>query len=89
MLEVVCVAGVRRGGKGERRAHEEREDRTREDRGTFSLPPSISLSSLPFYGLVTQAMLEAAGDLLRETVCFGIPDSPCYGDLTNIERGSN
>ena len=40
---LACVAGVRRGGKGERRAreaHEAREDRTREDRGrgrrTFS-----------------------------------------------------
>ena len=30
---VVCVAGVQRGGKGERRAREAREDRTREDRG--------------------------------------------------------
>ena len=30
---IACVAGVRRGRKEERRAHEAREDRTREDRG--------------------------------------------------------
>ena len=32
-LEIACVAGVQRGGKGERRAREARGDRTREDRG--------------------------------------------------------
>ena len=32
---LACVAGVRRGGKGERRAHEAREQ-TREDRGSSS-----------------------------------------------------
>ena len=46
--DVACVAGVRRGGKGERRASEAREDRTREDR---SIQRSFWLSSLPFYGL--------------------------------------
>ena len=30
---LACMAGIRRGGKGERRASEAREDRTREDRG--------------------------------------------------------
>ena len=42
-LYIACVAGILRRGKGERRA--------REDRGTFSLLCSFSLSSLPFYGL--------------------------------------
>ena len=32
-VRLACMAGVRRGGKGERRAREVREDRTREDRG--------------------------------------------------------
>ena len=48
---IACVAGFRRGGKRKRRASEAREDRTREDHGTFSLPRSFWLSSLPFYGL--------------------------------------
>ena len=42
---VVCVAGVRRGGKGERRAREAREDRTREDRGRGRLQGRLSFSS--------------------------------------------
>ena len=53
-IEVACVAGVRRGRKGERRASEAQEDRTREDRAPYLLPPAIiltGLSSLPFYGL--------------------------------------
>ena len=33
---LACVAGVRRGRKEERQAHEAREDRTREDRGKTS-----------------------------------------------------
>ena len=45
-LHIACVAGVLRGGKGERR-----ERKVREDRGTFSLLCSCSLSSLSFYGL--------------------------------------
>ena len=52
---VARVACVRRGGKGERRAREAREDRGRIAVGdasrTFSLPLSCWLSSLPFYGL--------------------------------------
>ena len=39
--KLACVAGVRRWGKGERRAREAREGRTREDRGRgrpFSIP---------------------------------------------------
>ena len=39
---VARVTGVRKGGKGERRAHEAREDRTREDRVHFDIPPSLS-----------------------------------------------
>ena len=45
---VACVAGVRSNGKGERRAREAWEDRTREER---VLPPALILTSLPFYGL--------------------------------------
>ena len=47
-LHIACVAGVLRGGKGERR---ECKLQAREDRGTFSLLFSFSLSSLSFYGL--------------------------------------
>ena len=45
-LHIAYVAGVLRGGKGERR-----ERKVRENRGTFSLLCSFSLSSLPFYDL--------------------------------------
>ena len=38
---IACVAGVRRGGKGKRRAHEAREQ-TREDRAHFDFPHSLS-----------------------------------------------
>ena len=37
-MALACVAGVRRGGKGERRASEVRKDRTREDRPPFLRP---------------------------------------------------
>ena len=50
------MTGVRRGGKGERRAREAREDRTREDRGVpspsrahFDFPPSLSTACLAGY----------------------------------------
>ena len=33
LIQIACVAGVRRGRKEERRVREAREDRTREDRG--------------------------------------------------------
>ena len=46
---IAFVAGVRRGGKGERRAREAREDRTREDRGRYLLPPALILTFLPLY----------------------------------------
>ena len=47
---LACEAGFRRGGKGERRAREAQEDRTRDDRGRvpfpsrahFDFPPSLS-----------------------------------------------
>ena len=55
---IACVAGFRRGGKRKRRASEAREDRTREDHGTFSLPRSFWLSSLPFYGLPRRLIVE-------------------------------
>ena len=46
-LQVISVAGVRRGGKGQRRTRETREDRTWEDRvpspsrAHFDLPPFL------------------------------------------------
>ena len=49
---LACVAGVRRGEKGERRAHKAWEVRTREDRvPPPSFPPALNFTSLPFYGL--------------------------------------
>ena len=38
---LACVAGVRRGGKGERRARQAREDRTPR-RAHFDFPPYLS-----------------------------------------------
>ena len=38
---LACVTGVRRGGKGERRARETLEDRTREDRAHCDFPPFL------------------------------------------------
>ena len=49
---IACMVGVRRGGKGERRAREAREDRTRED------------SSLPFYGLPSRLNKATAPSIL-------------------------
>ena len=46
-------AGVRKGGKGERRAREAREDRTRKDRAHFDFPLSPGLP--PFLRPATQA----------------------------------
>ena len=37
----------------------------------------------------TVQILEAAGDLRRARAYFENLVSPCYGDLTNIEVGSN
>ena len=49
---IALVVGVRRRGKGERRASEAREDRTREDRD----PPALILAFLPpFLRPATQA----------------------------------
>ena len=49
---IACVAGVRRGGSGERRAREAREHRAREDPPLPKLPRSLILApSLLFYGL--------------------------------------
>ena len=49
---IAYVTGVRRGGKGERRARDAREDRTREDRGRGppplpKLPRSLILATFP------------------------------------------
>ena len=62
------MAGVRRGGKGERRASEAREDRTREDRALgrgpspsrayFDFPPSLSTACRAGYG---NKMITACG----------------------------
>ena len=42
MFISACMAGVRRGGKGERQAHEAWEDRMREDHGAhFDFPPLL------------------------------------------------
>ena len=66
MKQVACVAGVRRGGEGERRAHEAREQ-TREDRGRGRLQgrypsdPALILTFLtPFLRPATQAKQPAA-----------------------------
>ena len=52
LVDLACVAGGRRGRKGERRACEAREDRTWEDRGRVLppalLPPALILTFLPF-----------------------------------------
>ena len=60
---LACVAGVRRGGKGERRASEAREDRTREDRARGIQLPSPSCPHFdflpPFIRPDTQANLES------------------------------
>ena len=54
--DLACVAGVRREGKGERRASEVREDRAWEDRGRSLLPPALILTFLPpFLWPATQA----------------------------------
>ena len=52
-----CVAGVQTGGKGERRAREAREDRTREDRGRDRVPSSsrAHFDLPPFLRPATQA----------------------------------
>ena len=72
---LACVAGVRRGGKGERRASEVREDRTREDCGRgpspslahFDFPPSLSTTFLPpFLRPATQARLMYTCHVLQQ-----------------------
>ena len=61
--KLACVAGIRRGGKGERRASEAREDRTREDRARGIQLPSPSCPHFdflpPFIRPDTQANLES------------------------------
>ena len=54
---LACMAGVQRRGKGERRAREAREDRTREDRGRDRVPsPSRAhFDFAPFLRPATQA----------------------------------
>ena len=61
--ELACMVGVLRGGKGERRAREAREDRTREDRGwEYFLPLALMLTFLPpFLRPATQAKNEPVG----------------------------
>ena len=54
-LLVACVAGVRRGVKGERRAREAREGRTREDR--VPSPSRAHFDFPPFLRPVTHAIL--------------------------------
>ena len=48
MQQVACAAGVRRGGKGGRRASEAGEDRTRDDRGRGPSPSRAHFDFLPF-----------------------------------------
>ena len=60
-LYIACVAGVLRGGKGERRAR-----KAREDRDTFFLLCSFSLSSLPFYGLPRRLLVLCINVLLPQ-----------------------
>ena len=52
VIGLACMAFVRRGGKGERKGHEAREDRTR----TFSFPRSLTFLP-PFLRPATQAMI--------------------------------